>query len=253
MSDDLRDEVERLKKKIDSRAYQERKEEAGSWTHRTQEDLSALQSFLAAIGGFLRGLWEVVLPVGRGIAAVTPWLWRPVRALWNRLVYIEDEYKNRRLSKRRATYFVAASLVFAWFILVPLLGFLYDLGLYLVTVKHDEVVYLTNSQEILPDENVHSVQGCHELPCTDKNSFYFRIRATLFNEVWSVVHGRGLFFPDYVAASVPLSISQCTITSYGVRLKLIMRGMDIYPDLLKTECSPMTGDGSTAPAPSATQ
>jgi hypothetical protein len=86
MSDDLRDEVERLKKKIDSRAYQERKEEAGSWTHRTQEDLSALQSFLAAIGGFLRGLWEVVLPVGRGIAAVTPWLWRPVRALWNRLV-----------------------------------------------------------------------------------------------------------------------------------------------------------------------
>jgi len=148
---------------------------------------------------------------------------------------------------------VAASLVFAWFILVPLLGFLYDLGLYLVTVKHDEVVYLTNSQEILPDENVHSVQGCHELPCTDKNSFYFRIRATLFNEVWSVVHGRGLFFPDYVAASVPLSISQCTITSYGVRLKLIMRGMDIYPDLLKTECSPMTGDGSTAPAPSAIQ
>ena len=161
MSDDLRDEVEKLKKKIDARAYQDRKEEAGSWTHRTREDLSALQTFLAAIGGFLRGLWEVLLPVGRGVAAVTPWLWRPVRALWNRLVYIEDEYKNRRLSKRRATYFVAASAVFAWFILIPLLGFLYDLGLYLATVKRDEVVYLTNSQEIMPEDNVHSVQGCY--------------------------------------------------------------------------------------------
>ena len=137
---------------------------------------------------------------------------------------------------------VAASLVFAWFILIPLLGFLFDVGLYLATAKRDEVVYLTNSQEIMPEDNVHSVQGCYELPCTDENSFYFRIRATLFNEVWSVVHGRGLFFPDYVAASVPLSISQCTITSYGVRLKLIMRGADIYPDLLKTECTPMTGE-----------
>lgn len=244
MSDDLRGEVERLKRKIDSRAYQDRKEEAGSWTHRTREDLSALQALLAAISGFLRGLWEVVLPAGRGIARVTPWLWRPVRALWNRLVYIEDEYKNRRLSKRRAAGFVVATFVFAWFILIPLLEFVFDAGLYLATVKHDEVVYLTNSQEIIPEDNVHSVQGCYQLPCTDENSFYFRIRATLFNEVWSVVHGRGLFFPDYVAASVPLSISQCTITSYGLRLKLIMRGVDIYPDLLKTECTPMTGEAA---------
>ena len=82
---DLGDEVEKLKKKIEARAYQDRKEEAGSWTHRTREDLSALQRFLAAIGGFLRGLWEVILPAGRGLARVTPWLWRPVRALWNRL------------------------------------------------------------------------------------------------------------------------------------------------------------------------
>lgn len=245
MSDDLRDEVERLKKKIDSRAYQDRKEEAGSWTHRAQEDLSALQTFLAAIGGILRWMVDGVLaPAGRALVRIAPWIARPVRALWNRLVYFEDEYRNRRLSKRRAAWFVVASFVFAWFILIPMLEFIFDLGLYLVTVKHDEVVYLTNSQEIIPEDNVHSVQGCHDLPCTDENSFYFRIRATLFNEVWSVVHGRGLFFPDYVAASVPLSISQCTITSYGMRLKLIMRGMDIYPDLLKTECTPMTGEAS---------
>jgi hypothetical protein len=95
---------------------------------------------------------------------------------------------------------------------------------------------------------VHSVQGCHQLPCTDENSFYFRIRATLFNEIWSLAHGRGLFFPDYVAASVPLSISECRITSYGVRMKIFMRGMDIYPDLLQTECTPLQGTAEPGPA-----
>jgi hypothetical protein len=139
---------------------------------------------------------------------------------------------------------LAVSVIGTWFVLVPLLVFLFDLGLYTLTVRKDEVVYLTNSQEILPQENVHSVQGCHTLPCTDENSFYFRIRATAFNEVWSLVHGHGLFFPDYIAAAVPVSISKCKITSYGVRLKFVMRGMDIYPDVLQTECAPLETGGT---------
>ncbi len=146
----------------------------------------------------------------------------------------------------RAGVFLTASLVFAWFILVPALVFLFDVGLYLATVRKDEVVYLTNSQEIIPEENVHSVQGCHSLPCTDENSVYFRIRGTLFNEAWSLVHGHGIFYPDYIAAAVPLSISKCTITTYGLRIKLVMRGMDIYPDVLQTECAPLQTEGLPA-------
>jgi hypothetical protein len=238
----LGEEIRRLKQKIDARAQQARKEEAASWTTRTREDLSAVQRFIAAILGALRWIYlRLLAPLARGLVVPAVWLWILVRALWNRCVYIEDEYKNRRLSKRRAAAFSLGGLVFAWFVFIPLLVFLFDVGLYLVTAKRDEIVYLTNSQEILPEANIHSVQGCHALPCTDENSFYFRIRATLFNELWSLVHGRGLFFPDYVAASVPLTISECRITSYGVRLKIFMRGMDIYPDLLQTECTPLQG------------
>ena len=171
------------------------------------------------------------------------------RRVWEKVVYYDDQFGNRLFSKTRAGMFLTISIVFAWFVFIPAVAFLYDLGLYLATVKTDEIVYLTNSQEILPEENIHSVQGCHALPCTDKNSIYFRIRATYFNEAWSLAHGRGLFFPDYVAASVPLSISRCTITSYGVRVKLIMRGMDIYPDLLRTECAPLQGDLPDGVAP----
>jgi hypothetical protein len=246
---ELLDEVRRLKEKIDARGHQSRKEEAAAWTQRTREDISALQSLLSAIAGFFVWICRRILPLSRAAVVPAVWLWCLLRALWNRFVYIEDEFKNRRLSKRRAAIFSVAGLVFAWYVFVPVLVLLLDVALYLATAKRDEVVYLTNSQEIIPEDNVHSVQGCHQLPCTDENSFYFRIRATLFNEIWSVVHGRGLFFPDYVAASVPLSISECKITSYGVRVKIFMRGMDIYPDLLQTECTPLGNDsGGTAPS-----
>ncbi len=247
---ELLDEVRRLKQKMDERAQAARKEEAASWTHRTREDLSTLQAFLARVAGILAWIYRRILrPLDRIVVVPAIWLWCLLRAMWNRLVYVEDEHRNRRLSKRRAALFAVSAFVIAWYVLVPTLVFLFDVGLYLATAKRDEVVFLTNSQEIIPEDNVHSVQGCHQLPCTDENSFYFRIRATLFNEVWSLVHGRGLFFPDYVAASVPLSISECRITSYGVRVKIFMRGMDIYPDLLQTECAPLQGGESIPPAP----
>jgi hypothetical protein len=237
---DLKDEIEKLRAKIDDNAYRAAKTEAASFEARRRSDVASMNRFLAQL--ILAGHWiyaSILRPVGRFAAIPLRHLFRWYRWLWDKVVYVEDPYKNRMFSKTRAGVFLTASIVFAWFILVPALIFLFDVGLYFATVRKDEVVYLTNSQEIIPEENVHSVQGCHSLPCTDENSVYFRIRGTLFNEVWSLVHGHGIFYPDYIAAAVPLSISRCTITTYGVRIKLVMRGMDIYPDVLKTECTPL--------------
>ena len=237
---DLKNEIEKLRAKIDENAYRSAKTEAASFSARRRTEVASLNRFLAQLILAASWIYQTILrPVGRVGAVPLYHLFRWYRLLWDKAVYTEDRYKNRMFSKTRAGIFLAASLVFAWFILLPLLAFLFDLGLYLATVKKDEIVYLTNSQEIIPEENVHSVQGCHSLPCTDENSVYFRIRGTWFNEAWSLVHGHGLFFPDYIAAAVPLSISKCTITSYGVRIKLVMRGMDIYPDVLQTKCTPL--------------
>jgi hypothetical protein len=244
---DLKNEIEKLRAKIDENAYRSAKTEAASFSTRRRNEVTSLNRFLAQLVLAASWIYETILrPVGRAAAVPLHYLWRWYRILWDKVVYREDRYKNRMFSKTRAGLFLTASLIFAWLVLLPLLAFLFDLGLYLATVKKDEVVYLTNSQEIIPEENVHSVQGCHSLPCTDENSVYFRIRGTWFNEAWSLVHGHGLFFPDYIAAAVPLSISKCTITSYGVRIKLIMRGMDIYPDVLQTECEPLQIDGIPA-------
>jgi hypothetical protein len=244
---DLKNEIEKLRAKIDDDAYRAAKTDAASFQTRRRNEVASMNRFLAQLILAAHWIYQSILrPVGRFASIPLRHLFRGYRWLWDKVVYVEDPYKNRMFSKTRAGVFLTVSIVFAWFILVPALVFLFDVGLYLATVRKDEVVYLTNSQEIIPEENVHSVQGCHSLPCTDDNSVYFRIRGTLFNEGWSLVHGRGIFYPDYIAAAVPLSISKCTITSYGVRIKFVVRGMDIYPDVLSTECAPLQTE--TAPA-----
>lgn len=237
----LRDEVEALKKKVADRAYETDKVHARSWTGRTQYNLTALHRFLFQFVLAASWVYSYVLrPIARVLFKPARWVWHLYRLLWDKAVYYEDAYQNRQFSKTRAGIFLLLSGVFAWFIAVPAVVFIFHAIIYFGTVKRDEIVYLTNSQEILPHENEHSVQGCHALPCTDQNSIYFRIRASNFNETWSILSGHGLFFPDYVAASVPVAVSRCKITSYGLRIKLLMRGLDIYPDLLQTECTPLT-------------
>lgn len=236
----LRDEVEALKKKIADEAHEKGKVHARSWTGRTQYNLTALHKFVFQFVLAVSWIYaHVIRPVARILFKPVTWLWRFYRFLWDKVVYYEDSYQNRQFSKTRAGVFLLLSAVFAWYVFVPLVVFICHALLYFSTVKRDEIVYLTNSQEIIPHENEHSVQGCHALPCTDQNSIYFRIRASNFNEAWSILSGRGLFYPDYVAASVPVAVSHCKITSYGLRIKLLMRGLDIYPDLLKTECTPL--------------
>jgi hypothetical protein len=244
---DLQDEIEKLKAKIDDNAYRAKKTEAASFEARRRSDVAAMNRFVAQFLLACHWIYQNILsPAGRFASIPARRLFRWYRWLWDKVVYRQDQYKNRLFSKTRAGLLLTATIVFAWFILLPLLEFLFDVGLYLATVRKDEVVYLTNSQEIIPEENVHSVQGCHSLPCTDDNSVYFRIRATPFNEVWSLVQGHGLFFPDYVAAAVPLTISRCTITSYGMRIKFVVRNLDIYPDVLRTECAPLGADAAPA-------
>jgi hypothetical protein len=236
----LKEEVDRLKKKIEEQAFQKKKADAKSWTGRTQHDLTAIHKFWYQFLQACHWIYaNVFRPISRLLFKPVPYLWRWFRLLWDKAVYYEDQFQNRQFSKTRAGLFLLVSAVSVWYLVVPALIMIVDTAIYLATVKHNEQVFLTNSQEIVPGENEHSVQGCHALPCTDDNSVYFRIRASNFNEAWSILHGRGLFYPDYVAAAVPVSISRCKITSYGLRIKFLMRGLDIYPDLLRTECTPL--------------
>jgi hypothetical protein len=193
--------------------------------------------FYQVMGGL-----DVITRVGKRFLWRASW---PGRKLWGLYFGVWDWFVNSAPTpfkrRRAAAAMITATFIFAWWVMLPLLGFLVDASLYAATVKRDEVVYMFNSQEISGEDNVHSVQGCHSLPCTDANSIYFRIRGTWFNEVWSVLNHGALFFPDFVAAAIPVTVSECKITSYGLRAKLFMRGVEVYPDLLASSCTPVNG------------
>lgn len=179
------------------------------------------------------------------LASAAGWVWqhlaRPlVRPFWRAMRWAWRKYAELWAwwvagSRVRGAMMILTTvwLVYAMPNLIELLA---DTVLYAFTARTNEHVYLTMSQEIVPDRNVHSVRGCETLPCTDQDSIYFRVRPTLFNHAWSLVHHGTIFFPDFVAAAAPAVTTRCVITSYGVRVKLIMRGLDVYPDILAISC-----------------
>jgi hypothetical protein len=231
------------RKVSDAGAKERAKQASASMAGRIQHDVSWLHVFLLQVGQALFWIYQKFLrPITSRLWRLAGWLFTWYRRIWRRWTYYTNEYGVQRFSKIRGGLMIIATVVALHY--VPhTLFFMWQAGLYTVTSNVNETVYLTNSQEIDPVENVHSVQGCHSLPCTDDNSVYFRIRATYFHEVWSLLNGHGFFFPDYVAAAVPIGASKCVITAYGIRVKLFMRAGNIYPDLLAISCQPLVRDG----------
>jgi hypothetical protein len=229
----LKEQVDDLNASIDRRKREAAEAYASSTVGVVQAKVTRFSRLTYQFTSAATWIYQKMLqPVYRVTSAPAKWLWKQYLLFW-------EYYTTRdgKFSRVRAGGLLAGTIAFGYFLFMPLLGFFFDAGMYVLTVHRDERIFMTSSQEIYPGANEHQAQGCHSLPCSDSNAIYFRIRATMFNEVWSILHGRGLFFPDIVA-TIPLN-SQCTITSYGVRIKLFMRGTDIYPDLLKTECRPV--------------
>lgn len=124
-------------------------------------------------------------------------------------------------------------------------SFVWHAGLYAATSRVDEIVYLSNAQEIIPEQNLFSVQGCEasfageDFSCSEEESLYFRIEPTEFAQVWSLLYRGNFFYPDYIAAPIAPGWQRCTITSYGFRMKTMIRRWEIYPELLSAKCEEM--------------
>jgi hypothetical protein len=178
----------------------------------------------------------------------TKWVINRTIAFWEKVAFRKDEFGNDRFSIPRAGLAVA-TLGVLWSLLFVALDMTYYTSLYFLTRNVDEVVYMHNAQEVDPDHDIYSAQGCETLPCDTDTSIYFRIDPMLFNQLWTVLHHGKLYYGDYLAAAVPPVITKCVITSYGIRVKLFMRQWDIYPYLLDVSCEPieMIGKGEDDP------
>lgn len=170
---------------------------------------------------------------------------RITRVVWNWYIdkWMRFVRKDGETSKKRASIFIFSTLLALWFSYV-MFFLIKDVVFYMATYELNETVYLSNAQEIDPENNVHSVQGCMvkmeangNFSCSTEDSLYFRIHSTLFNQIWYFAKEGSFMYPDYVAATIAPGWQKCVISSYGFRAKLFVRRLDIYPTLLSVNCT----------------
>lgn len=158
--------------------------------------------------------------------------------IWNRFARGKDgEYTKTRISGT-----ILGTLVGLWMIPQVLLG-VWQVALFQFTWR-DEVLYLTSAEEIDPENEVHAVRGCRQIPCSEADAVYFRVRSTLLHNGWSLYSRGGMFYPEEVAGIIAPGVNSCEVQSYGIRVKALMRGWGVYPDMLNAVCVPYSETGA---------
>jgi len=246
-ADALLDGIDKTLADFKTTAYQAKKAYDQSDVGRAHRELTALGRFWAQFVHSCGWIYaRLIAPITWRVYRGIRWAFARYRALWARCVYAKDAYGDPEFSKARGGMMILATIA-ACYLIYGVATVAGTLPWYLFTVRHDEQLYLSNSQNLsgrADDHEIHEVYGCETLPCTDQNTVTFRVRATWFNEVWSVLHHGSLFYPGYVAAAVSPVLNRCTITSYGIRRKFLVRAWELYPDLVQVECMPTdAGEG----------
>lgn len=173
-----------------------------------------------------------IVRIVRGIA-----LWYRY-SIWDRFTKNDDE---KRTPKRVAATVFATLL--ALYLVPTALHATWQAGLMAATWR-DEVVYLTAAEEVDPDGDVHSIRGCREIPCKESDSIYFRVRPTWMHDIYALITRGSVFYPDYVASVVAPGVNRCEVTSYGIRIRALMRGWDVFPDMLDAVCTPFDANAA---------
>lgn len=238
----LSSQLEDLKKLIQQDKYLAGLSDSKSTIKAFQNDATKLTKFVWQVSRACRWIWLTL------IKPVLLWLSKPMRwcfwkyvAYWDKIVYTVDNYQVRHFSKIKAGSMVLGTGITILYVVPLLVSIIWEMGWYFSTVRHNEQVILFDSQEIGgPKDDVHSVKGCHNVvvPCPDNDTIYYRVRPATFHHLWSLAHHGDLFYPDFIAAAVPPGYSLCTVTSYGIRQKFILRNWSVYPELLEISCKP---------------
>ncbi len=244
MTESLADRAKRLQEQTRAFVKSQNMDAKYSRSARVREDLATTGRFTYQFWqGFLWVREWILAPITRVFTRIARWIFHQYMRLWFSATKIRTEDGMLLFSKTRAGVMVAATGLFIWYGLFPVLDCVYDTGLYALTVQHDEHLFLFNSQEIDPTTGMHNIEGADHNPWTEQDSIYFRAENSLFANLWSLTHKAALYYPEYVGAAVPTAISRCIVTTYGFRMRLPWL-KNTYSYLLSVSCtSPSGHDG----------
>lgn len=149
--------------------------------------------------------------------------------------YEDDGTKKNHYARGAASiaFSLAATAAIAGAV-VPVANIAYDTAMYAATNK-TETLWMTGTDLVDEDEGVYTAGGCKELPCSEANSIYFKIRPSLFLEGKTLMEsgGRNWWQPETQIAAIPEVTSRCTVEYAGIRFK----PLKWYPYILETQCS----------------
>lgn len=162
---------------------------------------------------------------------------KPIFAFFYEKIWKRFTFKNGNFSRKRAGVTIASMIAF--FYMIPfIIYFVFHIILISFTYENEKL-YLTNSQEINAEDDIHAIRGCESLPCAESNAIYFRVRPTFITHGYAMYDHFGLFYPDLTASVVSPGVNECQVKSYGIRVKTLMRRWDVYPDMLDAVCQPV--------------
>lgn len=178
--------------------------------------------------------------MGRAVAGIAVWYKRRV---WDRFA----RNSGGRVTALRGSLTAALTVIALW--MIPgVIATAWNAGLMATTWK-EERVFLTNTQEIDPENDIHSVRGCVSFPCTERQAVYYRVSRSTLHDGYAVIKRGYFFYPEEVASVVAPGVNDCQVTSYGIRVRALMRGWGIYPHLLNAVCVPYNENPGRAQAP----
>ena len=191
--------------------------------------MESVKYFLQIVLTFISSAWDIIktpcVIIGEKAVIVFSWY----KDLWIRFTHNKyDEFVYKRGMA------MAVATLAAIIIIPSIVGLFFQTGYYLATHKK-ESVYLIQSEEIYPDDNIWAVRGCYNQNCDSDSSLYYRIKPSLFHHLWSVGHNGTIFLPDTIGSSVPTGLTRCEVDSYGIRMRILMT-FNIYPSVLKIMC-----------------
>lgn len=178
--------------------------------------------------------------MGRTVARLVMWYKRRV---WDRFARGE----GGRVTALRGSMTAALTVIALWMIPAAI-ATVWNTAL-MATTWNEERVFLTATEEIDPDNDIHSVRGCESFPCTEKQAVYYRVSRNALHDVYAFRTRGYFFYPEEVASVVAPGVNDCQVTSYGIRVRALMRGWGIYPHLLNAVCVPYNENPGRASAP----
>ena len=223
------------------------------------EHLSYFRRLFSSTREVVAGLHgHIVAPVWRVVRPPLLYLGSSYKRIWDRCAYRIDRQTNQRvLSRTRSTVVVSVTVLALSVLTDTRLGE----AVRFVTVepivdailigcsKRTETFYLAQSNEIDPDNNIHSVRGCRRRGvCAESDAAYFRVQPRLSHDIWKLVeYGNPMYVPDHIVAPIAPGLNECEVTYYGYRMSSswiarVLRSLQFYPTMLEAKCRYIGGD-----------